>query len=333
MCRTIRPPDRYTPRSTGSSVQWSGVNRGVDRVQGDGRGERGRPGGEEPRTGPPAAGLGGPRGPGCSAVGEDRFHLANHICAGRHARSSAPYRAGLPVSHGRAAARGAFEARRRARHAIVSGNGAARRRQHGMSGIQQVVLSGPLILAVPIAAAAGAITFLSPCCLPLVPGYLAYATGMSGTDAQTAPRPAGNRRRPGRNQRRPAAGLRRGSRRLRRRAAGTDAGAAGAGAGAGAGAAEQRPDPGRGGRPAGRDGAGDAGRDGAAGAGPHDRRDHAVRAGLFRAVRHVRRGLGQPGRPARARPGRRHPGARRASPSCSACCSPGCWTVSRWRAG
>jgi len=48
-----------------------------------------------------------------------------------------------------------------------------------------VVLSGPLILAAPIAAAAGAITFLSPCCLPLVPGYLAYATGMSGTDAQT----------------------------------------------------------------------------------------------------------------------------------------------------
>ena len=48
-----------------------------------------------------------------------------------------------------------------------------------------MVLSGPLILAAPIAAAAGAITFLSPCCLPLVPGYLAYATGMSGTDAQT----------------------------------------------------------------------------------------------------------------------------------------------------
>ena len=47
-----------------------------------------------------------------------------------------------------------------------------------------MVLSGPLILAAPIAAAAGAITFLSPCCLPLVPGYLAYATGMSGTDAQ-----------------------------------------------------------------------------------------------------------------------------------------------------
>jgi cytochrome c-type biogenesis protein len=56
-------------------------------------------------------------------------------------------------------------------------------------------LSGPLILAAPIAAAAGAITFVSPCCLPLVPGYLAYATGMSGTDAQTAKAPARSRNR------------------------------------------------------------------------------------------------------------------------------------------
>src|SRR5216683_1680517 len=49
-----------------------------------------------------------------------------------------------------------------------------------MSGVQQLVLSGPLLLAVPVAAAAGAVTFLSPCCLPLVPGYLSYVTGMSG---------------------------------------------------------------------------------------------------------------------------------------------------------
>src|SRR5690348_10727241 len=56
-----------------------------------------------------------------------------------------------------------------------------------MSGIGQLVTSGPLILALPVAAAAGAVTFLSPCCLPLVPGYLAYITGMSGADATTAP--------------------------------------------------------------------------------------------------------------------------------------------------
>ena len=46
-----------------------------------------------------------------------------------------------------------------------------------------LVGSGPLLLAIPVAAAAGAVTFLSPCCLPLVPGYLAYITGMSGADS------------------------------------------------------------------------------------------------------------------------------------------------------
>ncbi len=49
--------------------------------------------------------------------------------------------------------------------------------------VMNLVSSGPLLLAVPVAAAAGAVTFLSPCCLPLVPGYLAYITGMSGADA------------------------------------------------------------------------------------------------------------------------------------------------------
>jgi cytochrome c-type biogenesis protein len=53
-------------------------------------------------------------------------------------------------------------------------------------GIQHLVQAGPLILAAPVAAAAGALTFLSPCVLPLVPGYLSYVTGMSGTDAQRA---------------------------------------------------------------------------------------------------------------------------------------------------
>jgi len=49
-----------------------------------------------------------------------------------------------------------------------------------------LVSSGPLLLAMPVAAAAGAVTFLSPCCLPLVPGYLAYLTGMSGAGTQAA---------------------------------------------------------------------------------------------------------------------------------------------------
>jgi len=63
--------------------------------------------------------------------------------------------------------------------------------------IGSLVSSGPLLLAVPVAAAAGAVTFLSPCCLPLVPGYLSYVTGMSGMDGEqadaeeaSAPRPS-----------------------------------------------------------------------------------------------------------------------------------------------
>jgi cytochrome c-type biogenesis protein len=51
--------------------------------------------------------------------------------------------------------------------------------------VGSLVSSGPLLLAIPVAAAAGAITFLSPCVLPLVPGYLSYITGMSGAAAAT----------------------------------------------------------------------------------------------------------------------------------------------------
>ncbi|GHE43313.1 cytochrome C biogenesis protein CcdA [Streptosporangium violaceochromogenes] len=40
------------------------------------------------------------------------------------------------------------------------------------------VTSGSLVLALPIAVAAGLVSFLSPCVLPLVPGYLSYVTGM-----------------------------------------------------------------------------------------------------------------------------------------------------------
>ncbi|WP_151484968.1 cytochrome c biogenesis CcdA family protein [Streptomyces albicerus] len=50
--------------------------------------------------------------------------------------------------------------------------------------IAQTISSGSLLLAAPIALAAGAITVASPCCLPLAPGYLSYATGMAGADAQ-----------------------------------------------------------------------------------------------------------------------------------------------------
>ena len=50
--------------------------------------------------------------------------------------------------------------------------------------IGSLMASGSLLLAVPVAVAAGAISFASPCVLPLVPGYLSYVTGMSAVDAQ-----------------------------------------------------------------------------------------------------------------------------------------------------
>ncbi len=62
------------------------------------------------------------------------------------------------------------------------------------AGVGDLVASGPLLLAVPVALAAGAVSFISPCCLPLVPGYLSYVTGMSGADAESA---AGAAARPG----------------------------------------------------------------------------------------------------------------------------------------
>ncbi|MET8339329.1 cytochrome c biogenesis protein CcdA [Streptosporangium canum] len=45
--------------------------------------------------------------------------------------------------------------------------------------LASTVASGSLALALPIALAAGLVSFLSPCVLPLVPGYLSYVTGMS----------------------------------------------------------------------------------------------------------------------------------------------------------
>jgi cytochrome c-type biogenesis protein len=47
---------------------------------------------------------------------------------------------------------------------------------------QQTALSGSLALAVPVALVAGLVSFFSPCVIPLLPGYLSYATGLSGAD-------------------------------------------------------------------------------------------------------------------------------------------------------
>lgn len=42
--------------------------------------------------------------------------------------------------------------------------------------------SGSLVLAIPVALVAGLVSFFSPCVIPLLPGYLSYATGLSGAE-------------------------------------------------------------------------------------------------------------------------------------------------------
>jgi cytochrome c-type biogenesis protein len=54
----------------------------------------------------------------------------------------------------------------------------------------EAVLEGPLLLAMPVAAIAGLVSFLSPCVLPLVPGYLSYVTGLSGEELADEGRPS-----------------------------------------------------------------------------------------------------------------------------------------------
>jgi cytochrome c-type biogenesis protein len=47
-------------------------------------------------------------------------------------------------------------------------------------GLSDLAISGPLLLAALVAVAAGAVSFASPCVLPLVPGYLGYLAGLVG---------------------------------------------------------------------------------------------------------------------------------------------------------
>ena len=56
-----------------------------------------------------------------------------------------------------------------------------------MSSPGDIVFSGPLILALPLALAAGFLAFASPCVLPLVPGYLGYVSGFSAQGSAKRP--------------------------------------------------------------------------------------------------------------------------------------------------
>ncbi|MEU1651425.1 cytochrome c biogenesis CcdA family protein [Streptomyces pristinaespiralis] len=54
--------------------------------------------------------------------------------------------------------------------------------------MNETVFGGALLLALPIAVLGGLVSFFSPCVLPLVPGYLSYVTGVTGTDLADARR-------------------------------------------------------------------------------------------------------------------------------------------------
>ena len=57
-------------------------------------------------------------------------------------------------------------------------------------GVGEVVTSGSLIIAIPLAVLAGLVSFASPCVLPLVPGYLSYVTGLTGAELAEMRSPA-----------------------------------------------------------------------------------------------------------------------------------------------
>lgn len=54
------------------------------------------------------------------------------------------------------------------------------------AGAAETVLTGPLLVALPLAVLAGLVSFASPCVLPLVPVYLSYVTGLPPAPASSA---------------------------------------------------------------------------------------------------------------------------------------------------
>src|SRR6476660_3566247 len=52
-----------------------------------------------------------------------------------------------------------------------------------MPAVTDTVITGPYLLAALLSVAAGAVSFASPCVIPLVPGYLAYLASLVGAEA------------------------------------------------------------------------------------------------------------------------------------------------------
>ncbi len=51
-----------------------------------------------------------------------------------------------------------------------------------LAGWASSAMGGSMLIAIPVALLAGLVSFFSPCVVPLVPGYLAYASGLGGAD-------------------------------------------------------------------------------------------------------------------------------------------------------
>ncbi len=54
------------------------------------------------------------------------------------------------------------------------------------TGPTQTVIDGPFVVAAALAMAAGAVSFASPCVIPLVPGYLSYLVGLVGAEGRSS---------------------------------------------------------------------------------------------------------------------------------------------------
>lgn len=51
-----------------------------------------------------------------------------------------------------------------------------------IGGWAQAAVGGSMLLAIPVALLAGLVSFFSPCVVPLLPGYVSFAAGMSGAE-------------------------------------------------------------------------------------------------------------------------------------------------------
>ena len=51
-----------------------------------------------------------------------------------------------------------------------------------LSGWAESAVGGSMAVAVPVALLAGLVSFFSPCVVPLLPGYLSYATGLGAAE-------------------------------------------------------------------------------------------------------------------------------------------------------